>query len=185
MKRILFLMSAILFITACDEKDVNLYPSFNESIKVLIKEQGSINESGLMSSSDINKEIDNLDLDESGTIKSVNVEGIWIVVEELGDNTAQSLSLSIGIRDWNGGMEYIVESYTLVIPTTKTTINLPEYLKTDGVNELKDQLSSVIVDGVLKDIQFDVEGIASPSGSVIHIELEIVVKGAVVFSQTI
>lgn len=185
MKRLLFFISVILLITSCDEKNINLYPSFKQSAKVFINNQGAVNENCFISSSEINKAIDDLDLDESGAIKSVNVEGIWIVVEKLSENTAQSVNLSISIRDWYEGEKYIIEDYPLDIPNTKTEIYLPTYLKRYGVDEVKNQLSSLIIDGALKDIQFNVVGMPFPNESVVHVELEIFVKGSVVFSQTL
>ncbi|TLX77037.1 hypothetical protein E9993_04970 [Labilibacter sediminis] len=185
MKKIFLFIAAVLVVASCKQKELNLYPSFEESASMTIDETGSFEEEGAISASDIHKAIDELDLDEDGSITDVSVEGIWIVIEQLQGNTAQSFNLDIVIDDWMGGEKYILDDFEVNIPPQKSTINFPKKLKKEGVLELNRQLIDIILMGGSRSISFTAEGDAIPEGSMIKVRLELYVKGSVVFTQIV
>lgn len=185
MKNLLFIISILIFLTSCEEKYIYLYPSFKENTSVTLNSTGAFSEGGLISASEIKSAIDDLDLEESGAIDAVSVEGLWLIVEKLSNNTAQTVNLNLDIENGAGGESKILDDFVLNISNERDTVNLPNELKEDGISEIKKQLSSIILDDDANDIQFNLTGTAESIESVVNIKVEIYVKGSVVFKQTI
>ncbi|MCW3788818.1 hypothetical protein [Plebeiibacterium sediminum] len=179
------LLLAVLF-TACEEKDIKLYPSFEESTIVNVNTTGEFEEYTTIYASQINDAVNDLELEEDGEIESVAVEGIWMVVKPLSGNTATSATVNVTIKAGDQDYKPLLKNYVVDIPSVETTYYFPEYLDKNGIALLKARLNNIVVDGILTDdIDLKVSGNTTPENSTVKLEIEIFVKGSVVFVQTV
>ncbi len=181
----IILFIAVLF-TACDEKDIRLYPSFEESTIVNVNSIGEFDESTIIYASQINDAVNDLDLEEDGEIERVAIEGVWVVVTPLDGNTAESVMLNVDIASGSSITKPLLKNYKIDVPSKETVYYLPDDLDSDGVVVLKSRLNSIVVDGELtNDVDLFLYGSPSPEYSTIKLQIEVFVKGCVVFVQTV
>jgi len=186
MRKIGIVLFIAVLLTACGEKDIRLYPTFEESTIVNVNSSGEFEEYGTIYASEINNAVNDLELEEDGEIESVAIEGLWVVVTPLNGNTAESVTLNVDIKEGESVTKAILKNYKIAVPTTETTYYLPDDLDKNGVAVLKARLNSIVVDGVLTDnVDLALTGEPTPENSTIKLQIEIFVKGSVVFVQTI
>ncbi len=179
------LFFAVLF-AACDEKDIRLYPSFEESAVVNVDSTGDFEEYTTIYASEINDAVNDLELEEDGEIESVAIEGVWVVVTPLAGNTAEKATLNVDIAAGESVTKSLLKNYVIEIPSKETTYYLPDDLDKNGVAVLKARLNSIVVDGVLTDdVDLTLYGAPTPAESTIKLKIEVFVKGSVVFVQTV
>lgn len=174
-------MAVVIFTLSCEEKDVKLYPVFEESAIITIDES-DFEEHAIITASTIDNAIaDVADLDK---IEDIMLEAIWLEVRPKAGNTATSMTVDLKIKSWNSDLYlYVVDDY--VIPVEAKKITLLQGLVPAGVNELKDQLDAFSKGSALGNIDFETEGTVSPKDEVVDVEIEIYVRGTVVYKETI
>ena len=103
MKKIIAFIGVALLLSACGEKDLKFYPTFEESITIPVDTEVESEFKGTILASDINNAIDDV-LDQSdGEIESVNIEALWFVVDPLVNNEVQKATFDVFIKSWTSG----------------------------------------------------------------------------------
>ncbi|WP_430932544.1 hypothetical protein [Saccharicrinis sp. 156] len=185
MKKLAIIICGVLLLNACEEKDIRLYPSFEESSVFTINEQGYFEEEESISYFNILDAISDLEI-EDGEIEDVTTEGIWIVITKLSGNTAESVTVDLSVGTENSGSQNLLKNLTIPIPDETTEIFLSSDLIKAGVNLLNSLFYNVIVGGSsVDDIEFELSGTTNPANSTVNIMLEVFVKEGVVVKQTI
>ncbi|MCU4175990.1 hypothetical protein [Carboxylicivirga sp. N1Y90] len=182
MRKLLFIAALVIGMSACEEKEINLYPSIEESAKVDIT-TGDFEESAIIYSSAISNAVDEA-VDGDGDIERVVIEGIWFELTPKSKNTAQSMTVNLSIKKW-GTEEYeaILDDFTFDIKEGK--VNFIKELKAAGILVLKEQINALALGTASNDIKFEIEGDVTPEGSEVNVELEVFVSGTVVYGTTI
>jgi hypothetical protein len=184
--KILVFAALMVVALGCDEKEMKLYPTIEESTIVTVEEKGYFEKDAILKVTDIKQAIADLELEEDGQIESISIEGVWFVVTPLANNTAQKVSLDLLIAGWGGGEMQLLDDLELPVPTKETTIHLHQALKRAGVVELRKQMNAVVTNGVIGgDIKMKLEGTPFPEESMLHLQIEVVVRGTIVFTQTV
>ncbi|WP_282039547.1 hypothetical protein [Saccharicrinis aurantiacus] len=184
MKKLVNLFIISILLIACDEKEIKLYPTIEHDATIIVADNGNFEKQAIIYASTINESIQDLEFEDAG-IEDVYIEGVWINVKTLGMNEADTIALDLTIKE-NNQLKYLLDNYELVIPDDEEEIFLPDYLQKEGVDALHNLLKDIVVSGAADtDIEFLAMGQASPEDSYINVELEILIKGTVVFSQTI
>jgi hypothetical protein len=186
MRTTILLFTLAFVLNACNVENIRLYPSFEESTILTIDEETDFYEELIIPSSDIYASITELDLDDSGTIEDINIEGIWIVITPLTNNTAQWVTLNLSIKVDEYDQEWMLNNYTITIPDKTTTIYLASDLIKSGVHALNTQMYKLIVSqSTFKDIEFEISGYTTPTNSTINVSIELFIQSGLVYHQTI
>ncbi len=186
MRKILIIILIAGLFTACDEKEVRLYPTIEVSADRVINQEGEFEAFTVYSAQEINDLINDISSEYDGEIEDVSVEKAWLVVTPLANNTANSVTMDALIWSDNQSVYYLIEDYEFTIPSNTRKYMLPNYLKKEGVLELQNQLDAIIVDKTkVDDIEISFKGEPSPANSVIHLELKLFVEGSVVVKQIV
>ncbi len=185
MKKILIIIIITGLFTACDDKEVRLYPTIEVSADRVVNQQGAFDAYTVYSAQEINNLINDINSEYDGEIEDVTVEKAWLVVTPLANNTAESVTIDVEIWSDNESF-YILEDYEVIIPSITKKYMLPNYLKKAGVEELQNQLDAIIVYKTkVDDIEISFEGEPTPANSAIHLELQLFVEGSVVVKQLV
>lgn len=184
MKKLVSLFIISILLIACDEKEIKVYPTIEHNATIIVADNGDFEKQAVIYASTINEGIQDLDFDDAA-IEDIYIEGVWIKVKTLSMNEADKIALDLTVKE-NNQLKYLLDNYELVIPDVEEEIFLPDYLQKEGVDALHNILNNIVVNGAADtDIEFMAMGQASPEDSYINVELEILIKGTVVFSQTI
>lgn len=181
MRKLIFIAALIIGMSACEEKEINLYPSIEESAIVNIS-TGDFEESATIYSSAITDAVN--EAVDGGDVERVVIEGIWFELTPKSNNTAQSMTVNLRIKKW-GSEEYeaILDDFTFDIKDGK--VNFINELKADGILVLKEQINAMALGTASGDIKFEIEGDVTPEGSEVNVDLEVFVSGTVVYKTTI
>lgn len=184
MKKIVMLMALVMTMVACEEKEISLYPSFEESATFNINtESGSFLENAIIYSSDINKAVNDVK-DDGGILDRIVIEGIWFEITPKSANTAQSMEVSFQIRSWDTDkLLPILKDFSFDIKAGK--VNFIKHLSAEGITELKRQLNAIAKGLPSDDIEFVTEGGVLPDGSRVDVDVEVFVNATVILSTTV
>lgn len=186
MKKLILIPLILLLLNACDEKEVRLYPSFQNSVVYTLDSQGSFDLEESISSVEILDAVNDLDLDESDMIEDITTEGIWIVIKKLDGNVAESAQMDVSIGVDGISMGLLLDDYKFNIPADTETFYVSSSLIKLGVKALSSQFRDIIINRISDgDVDIRIEGFTVPSGSKLNIEIEIFVKQGLVIKQTI
>ena len=183
MKNIIFTIIIAALLAACDTKDIQLVPTFEESRSAIIDENSTYFQELIISADRINNEIENLDVDKE-KVHSVGIEGIWMVIKPLSDNLATGTTINIRVKSWNSGERIdLINNLTFNIPAKDTTIYLHKHLQKLGVTTLKKQLKIIATsDYAGSDIDLHLHGTTIPTNTQIHVSIEVFVRGTIVYN---
>ncbi|WP_143525064.1 hypothetical protein [Labilibacter marinus] len=185
MKKIIIALLAVVVFTACEEKDIRLYPTIEESLEYTIDGQGDFSESEYLKSSEILSAVNDLDFGEDGQIEDVTIEGIWIVVKKLPKNTAESVTMDLSI-EIAGVEKELLNNYMFQVPAEEKTFYISGDLIKAGVVALSNEMRSIIIDKMVSgDVEFNIEGTTMPADSKINMEVEVFVKQGLVIKETV
>ncbi len=182
MRKIVMLLAIMLGMIACEEKDISLFPSFEESAKFNIN-TNSFEEDATIYSSVISDAVIEA-TDGEGGVERLVLEGLWFEVTPNSGNTAQAMTLTFQIKSWATD-EYlpILEDFTFTVNSGK--VNFLKELKSEGVIELKNQLNAIAKGLPSSDIKFESEGIVTPEGGTVDVDVEVFVNATVVYTTTV
>lgn len=185
MKKVLVVLFAVLVFTACEKKDIRLYPTIEESLEFTIDGQDNFSESEYLSSSVIMNAVNDLDFDEAGEIEDVTIEGVWIVVTTLSKNTAESVTMDLSI-EVDGMKSLLLEGYNFTIPADTETFYISADLIKAGVLALNTEMKNIIIDGITSgNVKFSIEGTTMPADSDINLDIEVFIKQGLVIKETV
>jgi hypothetical protein len=186
---LLLFVAALAVLAGCDNKEINLYPSFTETGSALVHHEGAYNESAGIAVFEIRDAIDDLDTD--GGITDVMVEGIFLDVTKNAavgypSNTATSATASIILTGLNGTDYLLVENLTINMGATTQEINLSAYLKKAGVQELRKILLAIAQNTLPSgnnQVGIRLQGSPTPEGAYINAKMDVRIKVVVEYGQ--
>jgi len=182
MRNSLMIFFIALCVIACEEKEISLYPSIEESVSIDIK-TSSFEESATINGFDINESVNDV-VEGDGKIERIIIEGIWFELTPKSTNTAKSIVLNFDIKSWaNDSYLSILKNYQFDIKPGKVVFI--KELQIDGANELRRQINAIVKGVSGGDMKFEVEGEVSPVQSVVDVELEVFISGTVIYKGTI
>jgi len=189
MKKILIpLVVAWMMMPSCDLKDVKLYPSMSESTTEYIHHQGSYYETGIYNVTEIKNSIN--DLDAEGRVTDVMIEGLYLNILlntqiDYPVTTATSTSADLILTDWDGIDFNLADDVTIELNKTSQTVNLHEYLDSEGVNQLRDMLFDVATNAVpagATEVRVALNGVMTPVNGFVNAQVDIVIDLSIEFT---
>ncbi|MCG8580779.1 MAG: hypothetical protein MI866_12730 [Bacteroidales bacterium] len=182
MKKLMILMLVIMA-WGCEEKDILLYPTIEESGNFNISTSG-FDEMVVIPVSEINNAIN--DVSDGASINEVILEAIWVEITPKQGNTATKVSMDLSIQSWNT-QEFInvVEGFEVSIGNEPSKVAIIQGLQQAGIDELKLQLNEIATGNGWQDVVFETEGVVTPPGGVINVDVEVFVRGTLVYAETI
>nr|WP_319398678.1 hypothetical protein [uncultured Carboxylicivirga sp.] len=181
-KRVILLGVIILGLNACEEKEVSLYPSFQESAVFNIKTE-SFEYAATIDASVISEAVNDA-VEDNESIERVVIEGLWFELTPKEDTSDKSITLDFDIKSWDSD-EYIPVLDDLTFDIKKGKVLFLDKLKENGVAELKDQINAIAKGLGQRDVSFKVSGEVSPQGGVVDVELKVVVNATVIYKTEI
>ncbi len=179
MKRVFFILLALLFAASCDD-EVTLVPSFEENGSVTVTSNG-FSETIIIPGKEVRKTINDAK-DEDGRIEMIVLEGLVLDVFERPENIATSMEINIGILAWDTNTyQPFLESFEVSIP--EEDVAVLSNLQSSGVESLKTQLNQLASGTSSRDIEFVITGTVLPPSSVVKAIVEIWIRGSVVYIQ--
>lgn len=172
-------MIILLLVISCDE-EVTLVASFEESGSVQV-EADDFSELITISGSSVQSAV-NEAKDEEGRVEMVVLEGLLLNVSDRSENTASSMQINIEILSWETNNYLpILDEFDIGIPDENVPVI--ENLEASGVSALKTQLNQLATGSSSRDIEFIIRGSVTPVGATVRANVEIWVKGSVVYVQ--
>ncbi|ASB47691.1 hypothetical protein [Alkalitalea saponilacus] len=192
MKKIIFnIVITALLLAGCGDKEIYLYPSFTESGTAFVHHEGAFAESADIDVREIQDAIKDLDTD--GEITDVMVEGIFLDVAlnatpEQPANTAEEVVSSIFITGWDNTEYILVENLTISLNATTQSVNLNQYLKKPGVDQLRNILKAIAYNTVphgKNQISIRIEGNTFPNSTFINAKMDVRIKVVVEYKDEV
>lgn len=177
MKKILLVIITIIAIgfMACEDKVVYLFPSFTNYVQFDIDQTTSdIYEEELISIEALNDSIGNIEI--SGVIESIDIEGFYLTFDFYDDNEAESVNLDAYIQDQSGTNLAVFENFALDISSIEEGKSYPlyDYLQEDGVTELSAVINAIVTQPDLYDqVIVIVEGVSAPGDVKAHMRVDL------------
>ncbi len=177
------ILMLLIMAWGCEEKDILLYPTIEESGVFSITTSG-FEEKVVIPVSEINDAI--YDVSDGSSINEIILEAIWVEVTPKQGNTATRVSMDLSIQSWST-KEFIgvVEGFEVTIGDEPMKVAVVKGLQEAGVNELKLQLNEIAKGNGWQDVVFETEGVVTPPDGVINVDIEVFVRGTLVYAETI
>ncbi len=180
----------MILLIACDGKQVKFYPTVEGEAIINVDGTGSFNESETVLRSEIEGEMNDLDIPEDGEIEEVDVESITVTVTKLEGNEANEINLNGSVIAMVGGLPIpFVQNYTMPLTQNVTTLDLATLIPT-GIEEIVAQLGAIIMEtqqlpAGFTGIQLHLDGTTVPTGQSVKLEIKVNITAGVVYSQEI
>jgi len=180
MKIVVFLILMLTLLSGCENKSVNLFPTFEKSIVFPVKTT-DFDFIGVIKAADIQDAIDKYL--ENNDVGPVSLEAVWFEIRPQKNNSASSVRINLCILSQNDRkVTHVLDDYVMKIGHGNSMKPVLSGLKKEGVAELLKQLDA-IVKGETKDLRINASGVVSPDSAEVNVEIELFIRGAVEISQ--
>jgi len=182
MRKTILLVAVIIGLISCEEKEISLYPNFEESATFRIDTDG-FEKKAVINASRISSAVNDA-VDDEGAIERIVLEGIWFELSPNKANTASKLTIDFGIQSWDTDVYLpILDDFEFEIKEGKLVFL--KHLQAAGVNELKKQINAIAKGSVGGDLVFKAEGVVSPEGSTVDVDVEVFINATVIYTSTV
>lgn len=182
MRKTILLVAVVIGLISCEEKEISLYPNFEESATFRIDTDG-FEKKAVINASKISSAVNDA-VDDEGAVERIVLEGIWFELSPNEENKASEVVVDFGIQSWD------TDAYLPILDGLKIEIKegklvFLDKLQAAGVNELKKQINAIAKGSVGGDIVFKAEGDVSPEGSRVDVDVEVFINATVIYTSTV